>query len=97
MDLSKVTIKFTDDGIGEYGVHDGFFNAIAIIDGKEYNFQCCTENDGTIPNFADSGYNDGICGDVNEKLAEVVSWDGVLELLQIAHKEWFDNNDETQI
>ena len=89
MDLSKVTIKFTDDGIGEYGIHHGFFNAIAVIDGREYNFQCCCTEDGTI-NFEDCGYNDGICGDVNESLAHIVGWDGVLELLQIAHNQYKD-------
>ncbi|NLP01041.1 MAG: hypothetical protein GX089_00960 [Fibrobacter sp.] len=87
MDLSKVIIKFTDDGIGEYGLHDGFFNAIAIVEGKEYNFQCCcTEND-TI-NFSDCGYNDGICGDVNESLADLVGWDGVLAILKKAYEEY---------
>lgn len=87
MDLSKkVIIKFEDGGIGEYGIHDGFFNALAVVDGKKYNFQCCAEN-GTI-NFSDCGYNDGICGDVNEKLAESVGWEGVLELLQIAYKQY---------
>jgi len=38
-DIKNVEIKFT--GAGEYGIHDGFFNAIAVIDGEEYDFQCC--------------------------------------------------------
>lgn len=83
--LNKNIISFGGKGdLGEYGIHDGFFNAIATIDGVKYNFQCCVNNDGSI-NFSDCGYNDGVCGDVNEKLSVLVGWDGVLAILKKAY------------
>ena len=84
--LDDVEIKF--DGMGDYGFHDGFFNAIAVIDGNEFDFQCCSNNNETVDDFNDCGYNEGICGDVNETIASVVGWDGVLHLLETAVKEY---------
>lgn len=80
-----VEIKF--EGWGDYGVHDGFFNAIAVIEGVEYDFQCCAESEGGI-DFSDCGYDDGLCGDANKKLAGVIGWENVLELLKEAYREY---------
>ncbi len=155
------------DGDGEYGMHDGFFNAIVTIDETEYDFQCCSNNnaeellcklcsenkiyspngkyypsndnsyyptndnneiiellnsectgveqnddpeseeeiwhfgDGSsikrvadeykaksIIDFNDCGYDDGICGDCNKKLADKIGWDGVLAVLMQAYAEY---------
>lgn len=85
--MNKYNINFDGDGFGEYGVHDGFFNAVVTIDGTDYDFQCCTDENDSI-NWDDCGYNDGICGDVNEKLADLVGWDGVLAILIKAYEEY---------
>jgi len=83
--LNNVEIKF--EGMGDYGLHDFFFNAIAKVDGIEYDFQCCSDDNKTI-NLNDCGYDEGICKDVNEKLANVVGWDGVLNLIKKAYREY---------
>jgi len=82
--MKNIEISF--NGNGEYGIHDGFFNAVAIIDDQEFDFQCCA-NDGEI-NFEDCGYDWGLCGDLNAALADVVGYDVVLELLKKAYKEY---------
>lgn len=84
---NKYEISF--DGAGEYGVHDGFFNAIVIIDNTEYDFQCCVDDNDEI-NWNDCGYNDGICGDCNHKLADKIGWDGVLKALKQAYSDYLD-------
>ncbi len=81
--LNKIEIKF--NGLGEYGIHDGFFNAIAVIDGIDYDFQCCADDD---INFNDCGFDDGLCRDANEQLAEKIGWESVLELLERAYNEY---------
>jgi len=79
-----------DDGLqSEFGIHDGFFNALVIIDKKDYYFQCCTTNDKV--DFNDCGHTEGLCMDQNEELAEIVnidSSDTVLELLKVAYEQY---------
>ena len=88
---SLYKINFDGDGFGEYGVHDGFFNAVVRIDGIDYDFQCCTdEHDGI--NWNDCGYDDGLCGDANQRLADKIGWDEVLDVLKVAYKQWLKNN-----
>jgi hypothetical protein len=85
INIQNVEVKF--DGAGEYGVHDGFFNAIAVIDGVEYDFQCCAEQDGTV-DLNDCGYDWGICADANEKIAEKIGWENLLDLIERAYSEY---------
>jgi len=63
------SINFDEDNKfgGEYGLHDGFFNALVTVDGVSYYFQGCADND--IFDATDCGHDSGICGDVNEPLA----------------------------
>jgi len=84
--IDKLEISF-DDGFGEFGIHDGFFNTIVRIDNKQYYFQCCSDNNKTV-DFEDCGYDWGICGDQNSELADVIGWYNVLILLKRAYKEW---------
>lgn len=79
-----MTIKFS--GPGEYGIHNGFFNVIVVVDGKEYDIQCCADND--VIDFDDCGFDWGISRDVNYELAEVIGWDNVLRLLKKAYNEY---------
>ena len=79
---------------GEYGLHDGFFNALVKIDGIVYHFQGCASDD--LFNSSDCGHDDGICGDVNEKLAKKLAEDNELYegykhiqlLLEKAYELW---------
>ena len=88
--MTKYEISFDEnDGYGEYGVHDGFFNAIVTIDNVEYDFQCCVDENDKI-NWSDCGYNDGICGDCNKKLADKIGWDNVLNALKQAYSEYIN-------
>ena len=81
---AEITFNY-DSGL--YGSHDGFFNAVVLIDGKAYHFQCCTDETGKV-DFDDCGYTDGQCGDCNGELAEVVGWGGVHSLLERAYSEY---------
>lgn len=58
---------------GEYGLHDGFFNLLVVIDDVDYYVQGCADND--LFDVDDCGHNDGVCGDVNEALAIKLSED----------------------
>lgn len=79
--------EITFDGPGKYGVYDGFFNAIAIIDGEEYDFQCCAE-DGVDIDFSDCGYDWGICGDANDKIFKKIGQEKTLKLLKCAYEDF---------
>ncbi|MDI4654575.1 MULTISPECIES: hypothetical protein [Pseudoalteromonas] len=72
---------------GDYGSHDGFFNAVVLMGDEAYHFQCCTDENGEV-DFDDCGYMEGLCGDCNDKLAAVVGWDGVFSLLKRAYEEY---------
>ena len=88
------TVKFV---FNEYtGIHNGFFCTMVILAGKEYYLQCCTDEDGTI-NFDDCGYDWGICGDCNKKLADKIGWENLLPLLEKAYKLYLkeETNNET--
>ena len=85
MNIDKIELTF--NGQGDYGVHDGFFNAIATINNLEYPVQCCTTADDTI-DFDDCGYNWGMCADTNEALAKIIGDDNILPLLIRAYKEY---------
>ena len=91
------TINFDENGRvgGEYGQHDGFFNALVIIDGVDYHVQGCAEND-SFDAF-DCGHDDGSCGDANERLALKLAgvgddicygYVGVKTVLIVAYNEW---------
>ena len=86
--------------IGEYGVHNGFFNTLVMIDGKEFYIQCCMDEaeiynkednsfDFTNFDFTESGYDEGVCGDVNEELANIVGWSNIPEILEFAAKNFY--------
>jgi len=86
MKIKNKKIEFKFNGI-EFGIHDGFFNGIAIVDGKKYYFQCCVEKDGSI-DPSNSGYDWGICGEVNQHLADVIDWENFPELLEEAYIQY---------
>jgi hypothetical protein len=67
------TINFDEENKvgGEYGLHDGFFNALVFIDGDHYHVQGCADNNIFKPE--DCGHDDGICGEVNERLASKIA------------------------
>jgi len=69
------TINFDESNKlgGEYGLHDGFFNAVAVIDGVDYYFQGCADDNDFDAN--DCGHDDGMCGDVNDPLATKLAED----------------------
>jgi len=71
--LSSINFDETGKVGGEYGLHDGFFNAIVVADGADYYVQGCAEGD--VFNAWDCGHNDGMCGDVNEPLARKLAED----------------------
>ena len=86
MNINDIKIEFdSKDGcgtIGEYGLHDNFFNALAVIGDKEYYFQCCASD---LPiDQTDCGHDWGICAEVNQELADKIGYDGILELLERA-------------
>lgn len=66
--LTKAIDNISFDGPGEYGLHDNFFNAVTEIDGVEYDFQGCADDNNFDPD--DCGHDDGICGDANDRLAK---------------------------
>jgi hypothetical protein len=76
-------IKF--EGVGEYGIREGFFNFIVEIDGIEYDVQCCANNDDTI-DFNDCGYDWGLCADINVEIFGVLGHESTLELIKQAYK-----------
>jgi len=69
------SINFDEDNKvgGEYGLHDGFFNILVMVDGARYYVQGCADND--VFNATDCGHDDGICGDVNESIASKLAED----------------------
>lgn len=85
LNLNDIEIKF--DGMGDYGIHDGFFNAIAVIDGEEYDFQCCSDGDESV-DFNDCGHDWGLSGEANEKIAKKIGEENVLYLLKKAYEEY---------
>ena len=89
-----MNIKFEDpeDRCAEFGLHDGFFNALVLIDSKKYYLQCCAEDLEDLDDLAASGYDDGICGDVNSELAELIGWSGVLCCLEQAIAQFAKDN-----
>jgi len=94
--LAEAIKNISFDGWGEYGVHDGFFNAKTSIDGIVYYFQCCC-GDEEAPDFDDCGHNWGICGDLNKALASALieddddlsgGYNSVLVILEEAYKAY---------
>lgn len=69
------SINFDEDNNvgGEFGLHDGFFNILVMVDGISYYAQGCADND--FFDVTNCGHDDGICGDVNESLAAKLSED----------------------
>lgn len=76
---------------GEFGLHDGFFNAATSIDGEVFYFQCCAE--GAL-DARDCGHDWGISGDCNEPLARALAHedgdlsDGYEAVRQLLVKAW---------
>ena len=83
-ELAEITFDYDN---GDYGIHDGFFNAVILIDENHYYFQCCVDDEGEV-DLDDCGYNWGICEEVNSPLANILGWPGVLALLERALKEY---------
>jgi hypothetical protein len=71
----------------DYGVKEYFFTFRAVIDGVDYEGQCCVDGVGGI-DFRDCGHDHAMSSDVNDELAQLVGWDGVLELIEYAHVLW---------
>lgn len=69
------SINFDEDNKigGEYGLHDGFFNTLVKVDGVSYFVQGCADNEQF--DACDCGHNEGVCGDINEHLANKLSED----------------------
>lgn len=92
--MKNVTIKFEDGGFGEYGLHDGFFNFLAVIEDKEYSVQCCADS---LDQFdvLESGYDEGVCRDVNAEIVSVIDeydgWDMLAELIELAVIKYENN------
>lgn len=87
-EIDSVEIKF--DGQGEYGIHNGFFNFIAEIKGEKFDVQACCENNQTEFFASESGFNDGICGDLNENIAKLIGWEKLESLINKAHSEYVE-------
>lgn len=79
-------ITFTYDS-GLYGIHDGFFNAVVILDNRPYYFQCCTDENGRV-DIDNCGHDEGQCADTNQELAYIIGWNGVLHILSKAYKQY---------
>jgi len=58
---------------GEYGLHDGFFNFLTKVEGKVFYVQACASDE--FLDINDCGHDEGICADINEDLAEILSDD----------------------
>ena len=80
-------MKFKFNKYGNYGIHNGFFNAIAVIDNEEYDLQCCTEKDGTI-DFNDCGFNEGMSEMANEKAIEKFGEEKTLKIIKKAYTSY---------
>ncbi|MEA3454150.1 MAG: YopX family protein [Candidatus Caldatribacteriota bacterium] len=80
----NIMIEF--DGPGEYGIHDGFFNAIVNINGEKFELQCCTDGD-TIDSD-DCGYDWGMSECVNDALFEKIGKEETLVLIEEAFEQW---------
>ena len=89
--IVELEIQFPSGADGEYGLRRDFFNFIAVIDGIEYEGQCCADGVGGV-DFRDCGYDDGMTAEVNDELASRVGWDGVIELIEYAHAQWERTN-----
>jgi len=86
-EVVDLDIQFPSTAEGDYGLSNDFFNFRAVIDGVGYECQCCADGVGGV-DFRDCGYDDGMTAEVNEDLAQLVGWDGVLELIEYAHAQW---------
>ncbi|MCP3922518.1 MAG: hypothetical protein GY714_08035 [Desulfobacterales bacterium] len=87
MKIADLSILFENGNCEEFGFHDNFFNALVIIEDKKYYFQCCA-NDAEDFDPYNCGYNDGICGDVNKELANLIGWDNLILLIERAVEEY---------
>jgi len=86
----SLDIQFPSSAEGDYGLNNDFFNFRVVIDGVEYECQCCADGVGGI-DFRDCGHDHAMSSDVNDDLAQLVGWDGVLELIEYAHAWWGEN------
>lgn len=85
---------------GEYGVHDGFFNSVAMIGDQAFYFQCCMDESTVFDepsedwnfkgfDFDASGYDEAICREINEPLANEIGWENFRALLEIAANNFY--------
>ena len=82
----KITFDY---GEGVYGIRYGFFSAVVTIKGIPLPIQCLAQCVHSVEiDFDDCSYMVGMCKYVNEYLAEVIGWEGVLLLLKRAYKEY---------
>jgi hypothetical protein len=71
----------------DYGVKEYFFTFRAVIDGVDYEGQCHSDLFCGV-DFKNCGHDGVMLSDVNDELAQLVGWDGVLELIEYAHAQW---------
>lgn len=92
----KKEFIYSDENGGQYGVHDGFFNAIVSIDDKKMHIQCCCENDKKPAWDKDNaGITWGISGDVNKEIYEHFDsdWNPVISLIKECYTD-YDNRED---
>ena len=69
------------------GIKGNYFKFRAVIDGVDYECQCHSDHFCGV-DFKNCGHDDGMTSEVNEDLAQLVGWDGVLDLIEYAHAQW---------
>ena len=71
----------------DYGVKEYFFTFRAVFDGVDYEGQCHSDLLCGVK-FSDCMYDYASSKTINDALAQLVGWDGVLELIEYAHAWW---------
>jgi hypothetical protein len=71
----------------DYGVKEYFFTFRAVIDGVDYEGQCHSDLFCGVK-ISDCMYDYASSKTINDELAQLVGWDGVLELIEYAHVLW---------
>jgi hypothetical protein len=69
------------------GIKGNYFKFRVVLDGVEYRCQCHSDLFCGV-DFRDCGHDGIMLSDINDDLAQLVGWDGVLELIEYAHAQW---------